>query len=143
MSVELKVGEWYRCRDEVFRAHVVGPVTHAKYKFAAAVYCEGEFMLVLSFTADGRFYDNEAEVYVDIVEHLPDCTGPDWKPKKWRKATVHDAVNGRQCRVTLADSSFESNICGFKKDARYLYFYIMNPGQCKFWYDSDCVEVEE
>ena len=33
-----------------------------------------------TYTDDGRLYEDDTSEY-DLVEHLPDCTGFDWKPK--------------------------------------------------------------
>ena len=138
--MKIEVGQWYRCRDPNSIAHVIGRIFDDTYPCAVVLYVQGELDIVAAYTIDGR-YSVDMQDEADLVEHLPDCTCPNWKPQKWRKATVHDAVNGRECRVKCDDCTFESRIQGFKRDATYLYFYIMKPSQSKLWYDSELVEV--
>lgn len=140
-GMNIEVGQWYRCREEQYLVHVVGPITHDTYKFVAVIYGNGEFEETGSFTATGEFYDDNDKCDFDLVEHLPDCTGPDWKPNKWRKATVQDAAAGKFCRVYTSSSAFNSKLQGFMNHGGFTSFYLANERGILFWANDDCVEV--
>ena len=96
--MEFKAGQWYCTRSGEI-AYVYASLDAELHKRARTDYpIKG---VVSSFgqecwTLKGYVYaDNhagEANNPRDLVEHLPDCTGFDWKPVRWRPATPDDVV---------------------------------------------------
>lgn len=103
MSIELKVGEWYETRAGD-RVKVIADIretvpTTTKQRPLVVVYQDGSTMHRKS---NGMYYD--AIGPLDIVRHLPGCTGWNWvepAPEKWRDAKPEDAIRQPhlRCRV--------------------------------------------
>lgn len=91
--MKIEVGQWYRCRDPNSIAHVIGRIFDDTYPCAVVLYVQGELDIVAAYTIDGR-YSVDMQDEADLVEHLPDCTGPNWKPQKWRPVSVEDLRDG-------------------------------------------------
>ena len=139
--MNIEVGQWYRCREEKVRAHVVGEIIgDASYRYIAAVYSHGEYSIVGSYSREGS-YIPDSQSRLDLVEHIPNCTGPNWKPQKWRKATPEDAIAKKKCKVNGVTLTFHAMLSGVRFDFNdNVRFYICEGSGC-CWYDSDCVEV--
>jgi hypothetical protein len=73
MSVKLESGQWYRNRDGEI-AYCVGPLG---YKDVNKFLCHYEPGEVEEYFTSGEIGSNE-DSDLDIIEHLPDCTGFDW-----------------------------------------------------------------
>lgn len=138
---DLHVGGWYRCREERMLGNVVGRVLGENtYPFAVVLYRDGKYHDVVSMTVGGRITDPDEHSF-DLVEFLQDCTGPEWKPQKWRKARPEDAIAKKECKVTGVSLTFPAVLSGVRfglnNDVR---FYVYE-GNGFLWYDSDFVEV--
>jgi hypothetical protein len=75
--MKIEVGEYYRNRSgRILLCLAANPLQKAyPWIFAGS---NGSIMLI---DAEGMYYYNKTEHEMDIVEHLPDCTGFDWVPK--------------------------------------------------------------
>lgn len=89
--MNIQVGQWYEVVDICssdgarLRGHVVAGILNTR-RLAVVLYCDGSFDSLLTFEDNGSSYCGN---YV-CREHLPGCTGPSWKPMKWRPAIVDD-----------------------------------------------------
>lgn len=91
-GMNIEVGQWYRCRDENAIGNVLGVVIGEKL-FVVVWYKHGRCIRVCTCCENGR-YSMLTETELDLLYHLPDCTGPDWKPQKWRPVSVEDLRDG-------------------------------------------------
>lgn len=142
--MNIEVGQWYRCREEHIIAHVVGEIIgDESYRYIAAVYSHGEYSMVGSYSREGS-YIPDFKSRLDLVEYLPDCTGPNWKPQKWRKAKIGDAENPLECRVVESITGqvlHKGKLAGVRfQRGRFCEFYVDLPLRFQ-WFECTDVEV--
>jgi hypothetical protein len=97
--MKIEVGQYYRNRRG--QLCKVVEVTDENQDCVLVVCKEASgWYSSLWFQSDGTEHGDDFESELDLVEHLPDCDGFDWKPAKWRKATAADIAKGPvECRV--------------------------------------------
>lgn len=126
--MNIQVGQWYRCRNKSLIAQVVGTVLQGEYAFAIVMYKGGEYYDVSVCTPNGRYLANDETHGFNLTEHLPECTGPGWKPARWRPATVDD-LKRSMAAARFRDNDVQewrhSHLCG----ARWV-------GQVIHWQDA-------
>jgi hypothetical protein len=85
-KVEMKVGEWYEdginCR--YYCALELPDNVGGTHRFV----CYNQAGTIETYTASGVYYGEDDQSDLDIVRHLPGCTGFDWQEPKFKVGDV-------------------------------------------------------
>lgn len=113
MKIE-KTG-WYRRRDgELAYVYGILPESVRRSTYSASgVTAHG---LLVTWTLDG-IHTKDVPGDMDLIEYLPDCTGWDWKPERWRDAKLDDILTPNHARFwddAIDASIFTGVLCGIK-----------------------------
>jgi hypothetical protein len=141
-KVEMKVGEWYESgnKSRWFCACEIPKLSENNYRFI----CYNSKGRPESYIENGFFIEDSPNDSLNLVRHLPGCTGFDWQepkiPEGWRRLADDEILTRQDMYITARDGSLATV---FSYDGRYVKDVLAN-WACKSSLPFACIrKIEE
>lgn len=132
--IEIKAGQWWRRRDGEI-VYVFGIIPTHVYAYVLPVLAVSREGNLHRCTEVGKFVTTIAESPLDLIEHVPDCTGFDWVPEPpkpehapWTFETMPIGVRIRNkksgCPYWIAP--MDTTLCRSMCSRSFTYAYLLS-----------------